>query len=75
MFGMPILVCALRAEAGPAQFRYAPLFRFARPTQTGTVGQWRSSGKPQASPNALLRRIAPFHAWDFHFISISFAAL
>ena len=32
--------CALRAEAGPAQFRYASLFRFARPTQTGTIGQW-----------------------------------
>jgi len=33
------LVCALRAEAGPAQLRYASLFRFARPTQTGTIGQ------------------------------------
>jgi hypothetical protein len=46
-----------------------------RPTKTGMVGQWRRLGKPQASPNVFLRRIAPFYAWDFHFISISFAAM
>ena len=39
-----------------------------RPTQTGTPGQWRRLGKPQASPNALLRHIAPFYAWVFHFV-------
>jgi len=35
------------------------------PAKTGTVGQWRRLGKPQASPNALLRCIAPFHATSF----------
>jgi len=37
-----------------------------RPTKIGTVGQWRRLGKPQTSPDALLCRIAPFRAWDFH---------
>jgi len=70
MFGMPILVCALRAEAEPAQLRYASLFRFARPTQTGTVGQWRWESRRRL-PTLCCAALRPFTRG----ISTSFAAL